>query len=272
MTHSQIPPANQVQSHTRINNTIINILEKKALLWLAARMPAWVVPDTLTFIGLFASILIFASYGLTFYDKRYLWLASVGFVIQWFGDSLDGTLARYRKIERPKYGFFIDHIIDSISEVLIFIGLGLSPFLRFDLALIALVCYLLASIYVYLTTYVNGIFRISYGGISPTEMRLIAIAANTLVFFTENPSIALPWVTLTLFDLVVVGVILIILSLFLYSTITTAMELSRSDRESWRTHKLQERSARRQALHDKRAARKAAALAARQSKVKMQIQ
>lgn len=272
MTHLNVPPESPVENHTRINNTIINTLEKKVLHWLAARMPPWIVPDTLTLTGLLASVLIFASYGLTYFDKRYLWLASVGFVIHWFGDSLDGTLARYRKTERPKYGFFIDHMLDSISVVLIFIGLGLSPFLRFDLAMIALVSYLLASIYVYLTTYVNGVFRISYGGISPTEIRLIAIAANAVVFFTENPPISLPWVTLTLFDLIVIGVTVIILTLLLFSTITTAMELSKSDREKRRAQKLTERIARKQALRDQRAARRAAAQAVRRSKIKMQIE
>ena len=133
----QIPQSIPVENHIRVNETTITKLEKKALHWLAGRMPAWVVPDTLTIIGLIASIIIFASYGLTYFNKNFLWLASLGFILNWFGDSLDGTLARYRKIERPRYGFFVDHIIDAISEVLVFIGLGLSPYLRFDLAMIA---------------------------------------------------------------------------------------------------------------------------------------
>jgi archaetidylinositol phosphate synthase len=268
---NQIPSSNQVHNHTRVNNTPIGIFEKKVLHWLAARTPSWVMPDLLTLIGLLASVLIFASYALTSFDHKFLWLASFGFIIQWYGDSLDGTLARFRKIERPRYGFFVDHIIDSISEVMIFIGLGLSPFLRFDLALIALVCYLLATIYVYLTTYVNGVFRISYGGIGPTEMRLIAIGANTIVFFTGNPIITLQPGLLSLFDLIVIGVIIILLSLFLYNTIITATALSREDRNQQQTRLIQERAARRQVLHDQRAARKAAAQAARQSRLKVQI-
>lgn len=269
---NHIPTSNQVQNHTRVNNTYIGIAEKKLLLWLAERTPAWVMPDTLTLIGLLASVLIFVSYALTFYDHRFLWLASVGFILQWYGDSLDGTLARYRKIERPRYGFFVDHIIDSISEVMIFIGLGLSPFLRFDLALLALICYLLATIYVYLTTYVNGVFRISYGGIGPTEMRIIAITANSIVFFTGNPILSLPSGFLSLFDLIVIGVILILLSLFLYNTIVTAMSLSREDRVHHRTKSQQERAARRQALSDQRVARKTAAQAARQPRTRVKVQ
>ncbi len=274
MAQNLMPPPTQAENHTRVNSSFIGALEKKALLWLAARMPAWVVPDTLTAIGLLASFLIFASYALTYFDKRFLWLASLFFVLNWFGDSLDGTLARYRKIERPRYGFFVDHIIDSISEVLIFIGLGLSPFLRFDLALLALVSYLLASIYVYLTTYVNGVFRISYSGIGPTEMRLIAIAANTVVFFSGNPTINLSVTTMTLYDLVAIGVILIILTLFLINAVSTAMTLSVEDRQAHRAKKLQEKAARiahRKTLRDERAMRRAAAKAARQTSSRVRL-
>lgn len=260
--------------HTRINNTLLGGMEKRALHWLAARMPAWVVPDTLTGIGLFASFLIFVSYALTYFHIGFLWLASFAFLLNWFGDSLDGTLARYRKIERPRYGFFVDHIIDSVSEVLIFIGLGLSPFLRFDLALLALIAYMLLSIYVYLVTYVNGVFRISYAKLGPTEMRVVGILANTIVFFSGNPTVALPWVTLTLYDLVAVFVLVIILAVFLVASITTAMYLSKEDREAARERKLNERAARKahiQALRDERAMRKAAAKAARRPRVRWQI-
>lgn len=262
MADNSSAKASLVQKHTRTNETPVAKVEKKVLLWLAARMPPWVVPDTLTVIGLFGSVLIFASYTLTFFHPGFLWLASFGFMINWFGDSLDGTLARYRKIERPRYGFFIDHIIDSISEVIVFIGLGFSPYLRFDLALLALISYLLASIYVYLNNYVNGVFRISYGGLGPTEIRMIAILTNTAVFFSGNPHIQLPlfnWLSeplsMTLYDLVVSVVVLIIILLFLYNTIYTAMSLSREDREAYRAKKKQQRAektVRHQTRRDKR--------------------
>ena len=243
------------QNHTRINNTFIGRHEKLALIWLAARMPAWVTPDMLTALGLFASVMIFASYALTYFNKNFLWLACLGFVINWFGDSLDGTLARVRKIERPRYGFYIDHIIDVVSVVLVFVGLGLSPYLRFDLALLALISYLMASIYVYLTTYVAGIFRISYGQLGPTELRLIAIATNIAVYFTGNPSLHIPQIgilanlplglnTMTLFDLVIAIITLIITGLFISSSITTGMQLSREDRIAARDRRLKERAQR----------------------------
>ncbi len=259
---------NPDQNHTRINDTLLGSSEKKALLWLAARMPAWVVPDTLTMVGLVASIIIFASYALTFYHKSFLWLASFGFILNWFGDSLDGTLARYRKIERPRYGFFVDHIIDAVSEVLIFIGLGLSPFLRFDLALLALIGYMLLATYVYLVTYVNGVFRISYARLGPTETRVLAILANTLVFFSANPTVTLfkngpqfLHVSLTYYDLVVIFFIGLITAIFIISAISTAASLSREDRVASRAKALQERISKRQARKEQRPSRKAANIA-----------
>jgi archaetidylinositol phosphate synthase len=167
-----------IKKHRRINDILLGPIERPALKWLAAHMPDWVYPDLLTVVGVFGALLIFFSYWLTNYNKNFLWLASLGFIINWFGDSLDGTLARYRKIQRPKYGFFIDHTVDAFNEVIIFLGFGLSPYLRFDIACLALIGYLLMSVLVYVRTYVKGEFVISYVGIGPTELRVIAILAS----------------------------------------------------------------------------------------------
>lgn len=249
MTQSPIAPSEGTAQHTRITDSLLGKAEKKALHWLAARMPAWVTPDTLTMLGLAASVLIFLGYALTFFDRAFLWLSSFGFLLNWFGDSLDGTLARYRKIERPRYGFFVDHIIDTISEALIFIGLGISPFLRFDLALLALIVYLMLSTYVYLATYVNGIFRISYARLGPTEARLVCIGANTIVFFTGTAALRLPLgsreVLLTAYDVVAVVFIALAAVIFFYNAINTAMQLSREDRLAAQARRRTDREARR---------------------------
>jgi len=222
-----------IKQHPRVLDTLITRWEKKLLLWMAARLPKWVSPDILTLLGLFGSILIFIGYVLTRLDHGFIWLATIGFIINWYGDSLDGTLARVRKIERPRYGFFIDHTLDAIGEAFIFVGLGLSPFVRFDLALAALASYLLGSIYVYLNTYINGVFRLSYGGLSPTEFRLIAILINTIVIIFGNPTIQIPTLgllsnslSITIFEVVVFGVMLAILYLFLFNSIRTAKQLA----------------------------------------------
>jgi archaetidylinositol phosphate synthase len=244
MAQNQAPMQNQ--NHVRIINSVLGSVEKKVLWWLAARMPSWVVPDTLTALGLFASVLIFLGYALTIYHKGFLWLASLGFILNWFGDSLDGTLARYRKIERPRYGFFVDHIVDAVDEVLIFIGIGISPYVQFEFALFALIVYLLVSIYVYLATYVNGVFRISYGGLGPTETRVLAILANTFVFFTGNPTFQILSFHLTFYDMVALLMIITGTIIFISNSVITANDLSRVDRAVRREKLLQERAARKQ--------------------------
>jgi phosphatidylglycerophosphate synthase len=219
------------ETQQRINNIVLGPLERPALRWLAARMPAWVTPDLLTGLGFAAAVLIFASYALTNVDKGFLWLASFGFVLNWFGDSLDGTLARARGIERPRYGFFIDHTIDAFSEVLIFLGVGLSPYVSFNIACVALIGYLLLSILVYITTYVNGVFRISYVRLGPTEMRAIAILANTVVFFLGNPMLHLPFGPLSFYNLVALLLAALFFGAFLVTGWTQAVELAKVDRK-----------------------------------------
>ena len=219
----------EIEKHHRVLDSFTAPIEKPILLWLAARMPDWVTSDMLTGLGTLGSILIFVSYWLTNKNVNFLWLACFGFFVNWFGDSLDGTLARYRKIERPKYGFFIDHVVDAYNEVLVFLGLAVSPFVRFELASLALIGYLLLSILVYITTCVMGEFRISYGKLGPTEARLIAVSANILVFFVGNPKIKLLGVTTTVYDwvaIIVIGILAIILAT---TTISRARSLSKLD-------------------------------------------
>ena len=215
------------ESHKRINDILLGPLERPALQWLAARMPRWVNPDILTGIGLLGSVLIFFSYWLTSITAHFLWLASLGLVINWFGDSLDGTLARYRKIERPKYGFFIDHTVDVVSTLLVVFGLGLSPYVRFEIACLALIGYLVMSVFVYIRTYVEGVFKISYGRFGPTEVRLIVIIANTIIYFLGNPTVALPFGVLSIYDLIAAIVAIILTVIFLVSTISQARELAK---------------------------------------------
>jgi archaetidylinositol phosphate synthase len=268
MTNNNSQQDNVPGNHTRVNDSFLARNERVILLWMAERMPTWVTPDLLTLIAFLASILIFASYILTLLSPAFLWLASLGFVINWFGDSLDGNLARYRHIERPRYGYFVDHMVDTIGEVLVFIGLGISPYIHFDLALIALIGYLVLSIYVFLATTASGIFRISYGELGPTFLRLLAIAANTLIFFVGNPAFTLPTggllagpVALTLYDLVIVVVVFILTFLIIQNTLVTARELSREDREARKMRKRFEqvrKAARRQARREDRLRGKAA--------------
>lgn len=206
------------QEHKRETTTILSFIEKPALKWLAENLPSYFTPDLLTVIGILGSLITGLGYFLTLYDDNYLWLASFGLLVNWFGDSLDGTVARFRHIERPKYGFFIDHTLDSVSMVLIGIGVGLSPYARFDFVLSALVSYLLMSILVYIKTFVHGVFKISYYGFGPTEVRLFIIIVNVIVYFLGTTVHNVLGFELTIID-IAAGFFSIVLFLFFISSV-----------------------------------------------------
>jgi len=227
----------KIDDHVRINKILLGPLERPAIAWMVRRTPMWITSDHLTFLGFLAAILIGVSYGLTKFDARFLWLANLGFILNWYGDSMDGNLARYRKHERPQYGFFIDHTVDTISEVSIFIGLGLSPYVDLRLALLALVGYLCMANLVYITTSVKGEFKISYGSLGPTEVRVIAILANIAILLIGNPTLKLPFFgNVQFYNLVVIFVIFLLFFFFFYTTITQAIKFRRKD-----TKKLEKR-------------------------------
>lgn len=219
----------QLRSHQRINDILLGPLERPALAWLAKKMPAWVTPDLLTGLGFAASILIFVSYWLTTYNRNFLWLASFGLLLNWFGDSLDGNLARYRKIERPRYGMFVDHVTDTLSEILVFVGVGLSPYVDLKVALFGLVAYLNVSILVYLVMITKGVFKISMAKIGPTEIRAIGILANAVIFFIGNPIITTAWGAFSLYNGIITLVAVMLLVFFIIESIHTGAELSRED-------------------------------------------
>ena len=220
-----------ISSHRRVLDTFTGPLERPVLRWLAARMPAWVTPDHLTAVGVFGGLVILCGYWLTGVDRNFLWLVNLGFVLNWFGDSLDGTLARYRHTERPVYGFYIDHAVDAFVEMMIFLGLGLSPYVRFDLACLALIGYFLLSVLVFLRTCVKGEFVLSYGRLGPTEVRLLAMTANTLVYFIGNPTVNLFSLTLTIYDWLVAIIILIIFAIAISTTLIQARLLAKMEKE-----------------------------------------
>jgi phosphatidylglycerophosphate synthase len=220
------------QQHTRVNKALLSKLERSSLNWFAKRMPVWVTPDKLTILGFLGTILIGVSYYLTNQNPAFLWLANLGLVINWFGDSLDGTLARFRRIERPRYGFFIDHTIDGLGEVIIMVGIGLSPYLDFRIAMLALVGYLLLGNLVYITTYIRNEFRISYAGLSPTEVRLILILANVLVFFLGNTKIQTGLGLYSVYDYIIIALIVLLFGIYLWMMYTHATQLVKEEEEA----------------------------------------
>lgn len=156
--------------------------ERRILRWIAARLPRAWMPDHLTFIGVLGALTVGAGYALSVRHPGWLWLASFGLVVNWFGDSLDGTLARVRQIERPKYGYYIDHMVDAVNTAVIGAGIGLSPYVNLPIAMLLVILYLCLSINVYLESSVHGQFDLGFGIFGPTEVRLLLIVANTGLF------------------------------------------------------------------------------------------
>ena len=170
-----------IEQAERIQKSIINKLEHRALVWLALRQPRWVTSDILTFVGVVGAFLTGLGFYLTRYSIDWLWLSFAGLVINWYGDSLDGTLARVRNCQRPLYGYYLDHTVDCINEAFMFVGAGLSPLVHLDLALMAFILYLFLTINVSINAHLKSEFRLTYAKLGPTEFRLLIIIANSLL-------------------------------------------------------------------------------------------
>ncbi len=216
------------KKHVRVNDILLGPLERPALQFFCRHMPAWVTPDIMTFTGVVGAVLIAAGYILTRYNMAFLWLASFGFFVNWFGDSLDGTLARFRKIERPKYGYYVDHIVDIVDEFIVIISMGFSPLVNFEVAGLALIGYLMLSVHTFLRTYVDDVFKISFSKLGPTEVRALIILANTTIFFIGNPVIFnLFGLDFTIFDLFISAIGILLYSFFLSSSVQYSLYLAK---------------------------------------------
>jgi len=175
------PP--KFKNATRLQNSFTAASERKALLWLGARMPPSINSDHLTLLGFAAMFLAGCSYALARWTPWGLLLATLCLALNWFGDSLDGTLARVRSRQRPRYGFYVDHIIDSFGALFLMGGLAASGYIDWRIAMGLLVAFLLLSIESYLASYTLGIFRLSFAKFGPTEIRILLAIANTILFF-----------------------------------------------------------------------------------------
>ena len=172
-----------IKQAERIQTSILAAPEKRFLVWAAKRMPAWVTSDMLTWFGVFGAAVAGVSYVLANYSLQWLWLASIGYVINWFGDSMDGSLARVRNQQRKLYGYYLDHNVDCICEFFIFAGIGMSGLVNFWLALLCYVVYLQLEVYVAINAKIKNEFKLTYGKMGPTEFRLFMIIVNTLLIY-----------------------------------------------------------------------------------------
>jgi archaetidylinositol phosphate synthase len=185
-------------THVREHRSILAAAEKRLLIFIAERLPRVINSDHLTALALASMALAGGAFAAARWDRRALWLVVVALVLNWFGDSLDGTLARVRRAERPRYGFYVDHVLDILGTTLLFGGLACSPFMTPTIALALLTAYLLVAGEVFLATAVHGVFRMSVGGIGPTELRIIlSMGAIALL---RDPHLSIGPLTVGLFD------------------------------------------------------------------------
>jgi archaetidylinositol phosphate synthase len=191
-------PATDFRPAERSNNGVFAAVERRALVWLARRLPVRVNSDHLTALGFISLGGVGLSYCYARSSRAGLILAIVFLVLNWFGDSLDGTLARVRDRQRPRYGFYIDHVLDACGTVFLFAGLALSGYMSERIAVGLLVVYFLLSIEVYLATYTVGKFHLSFAAFGPTELRLLLIAGNIALLF--KPLVAFGTKRYLLFD------------------------------------------------------------------------
>jgi archaetidylinositol phosphate synthase len=202
-------------SLNRWNEGFFRPLERSVLGWLVARMPPWVTPDVLTGVGVVGAIITFAGYALSGSRPAFLWLATLGLAINWFGDSLDGTLARFRHIERPRYGYYLDNTIDCIAALLLALGIGLSGYVRCDLCFFALSAYMMMSVLTFVRANVTGIFQISYAAVGPTEVRVAFAVLNALIILVPPTPFQLAGVTVMYTDLLSLSWSLMTLTAFM---------------------------------------------------------
>jgi phosphatidylglycerophosphate synthase len=182
----------------RIQESFTAPLERRVLRWLAERMPARINSDHLTVLGFAAQLGAGASFAMARWNKAGLTLAIICIALNWFGDSLDGTLARVRNQQRPRYGFYVDHMIDSFGALFMMLGLLASRYIDARIAIAMLIAFLMLSIEAYLATYTLGSFRLSYSKFGPTEIRLLLIAGCIRLMI--NPNVHLAGHTYRLFD------------------------------------------------------------------------
>jgi phosphatidylglycerophosphate synthase len=213
----------------RIQDNIVASAERTVLTYICRRLPGWVTPDRLTLVGLLGGAVVLVGYALSNLSLGFLWLAILGYGLHWFGDSLDGSLARFRGIERKRYGYFVDHSADALGNFMIALGLGFTAAVRLDAALFAFVGYLLLSIYVFLKRSVLDEMQLSFLAMGPTELRIILIILTVLMPWLGSIHFALFGESFTPCDGIVLFGGVTFLVIFIFVALRTAEILRRQD-------------------------------------------
>lgn len=223
-------PTEPMTPPQRIQRNLLAAGEKRLLAWLCPRLPKSLTPDRLTGLALVAAFAIGAGYALSNLDPGWLILSVAGFFVHWFGDSLDGTIARYRGVERPRFGYFIDHSCDGLATLVILGGIGVSPYLKVEVAMFTVAGYLLLSLHTFLLAKVADEFPLSHLGAGPTEARLILIAL-TLAMAWLGPHTG-RFEGFNAFDIIFGASALVMIAIFLIQTFRVGRTLAAADRSA----------------------------------------
>jgi phosphatidylglycerophosphate synthase len=216
------------QDAERQQTSVLAPLERAALRGLARRMPGWVNSDHLSILGFLGMIVAGVFYAFSKWNPLLLHLVNLCIFINWFGDSLDGTLARYRDRQRPRYGFYVDHIIDIFGTLFLIYGLALSGYMSERVAAALLIVFLMVSINSYLAAYSLGVFKLSHGKMGPTEIRLLLMIGN--VFLIYHPHTHIMHRVYLLFDVGGVVSIIGMFSILVFSSIKNTHTLYNLER------------------------------------------
>jgi archaetidylinositol phosphate synthase len=215
----------QQKSYVRVQQSWLAAKERVVLVSIANSLPRWLKPDHLTVLGVIGSLLCCIGFAASALSPVWLWAVVIGLVVNWAGDSLDGSLARVRRTERPSYGFFVDHTSDIVSQALIFMGMAVSPYVRFETGCLLLMGYWMAAMFTFIRTISVQVFQISYFGIGPTEIR-IGLVAYVLSLLTVGPlPVVTPFGVRSLMDILAMALFASVMVAFSVLTVLEARRL-----------------------------------------------
>ncbi|HXG94306.1 MAG TPA: CDP-alcohol phosphatidyltransferase family protein [Blastocatellia bacterium] len=225
---SNAPLNLQFKDAQRVQSSLLAPIERICLRWFAFHMPNWIKPDHLTALGFMAMFLAGAFYALARAWPPALLVVNFWLAINWFGDSLDGTLARARNKQRPRYGFYVDHIVDAFGALFMISGLALSGYMSVVVALLLVIAYFLLSINVYLATYTIGTFKLSFYKFSPTELRILIAIGNIVAF--AHPTTRAFGAQFLFFDVSAVVAMILMMAVIIVSVARNTAILYRAER------------------------------------------
>ncbi|MGE3276567.1 MAG: CDP-alcohol phosphatidyltransferase family protein [Vicinamibacterales bacterium] len=229
MLQSSVLGGSAFRSATRSITGVTASLERRALAWLVVRIPSRIGPDHLTGLAFLAMLAGGGAYAIAGTRPWALWAVNVALAVNWFGDSLDGSLARHRRIERPRYGFYVDHVVDAAGIAVLVLGMAMGGFLSPLGAAAFLAAYFLVSIEAYLAAYCAGRFRLAVLGWGPTELRLALVVANTAAFLMHpHPTVTVAGTMTAIFDPGAAVAVVVLVMIFGASAVRQARDLYRA--------------------------------------------